>query len=190
MAWKTMQFHLTGDAPLIMHNGQTADPLNKYAKQLKAVSGKRKKTDSDYEEMARIEVFAGLYLSKEDGPIIPADLIDACIIGAAKKSREGMLATSGFFTTGHSRLEYDGPRTAEELWADERFRFSRMVRIGQVRVMRTRPIFQQWQTTVAVQHEDTVVNAAQVAAWFAVAGTLVGLCDWRPRFGRFQAKRL
>lgn len=190
MAWKTMQFHLIGDAPLIMHNGQLADPLNKWAKLLKAISGKRKKTDSDYEEMARIEFFAGLYLSKEDGPILPANVIDACIIEGAKKSREGVLAKSGFFTTAHSRFEYEGPRTAEELWAAELYRSTERVKIGQSSVMRTRPIFQQWQTTVTVQHEDTVVNAAQVATWFAVAGSLVGLCDWRPRYGRFQAKRL
>lgn len=190
MAWKTMQFHLIGDAPLITHNGQTADPLNKFAKQLKTISGKRKKTDSDYEEMAKIEFLAGLYLTKEDGPIIPATVIDACIIEAAKKSREGVLAKSGFFTTAHSRLEYDGPRTADELWEAETWRISVPVKIGQARVIRTRPIFPQWQTTVAIQYENTVVNAAQVAAWFAVAGTLVGLCDWRPRYGRFQAKRL
>lgn len=190
MAWKTMQFQLIGDAPLIMHNGQTADPLNKYARQLKTISGKRKKTDSDFEEMAKIEFFGGLYLSKEDGPILPATVLDACIIDASKKAREGMLSKSGFFTTGNSRLEYDGPRTAEEMWLNEAFRLSVPVRIGMVRVVRTRPIFQQWQTTVNVQYEDTVVNPAQVAAWFAVAGTLVGLGDWRPRFGRFQATRL
>lgn len=190
MAWKTMQFHLTGDAPLLMHNGQTADPLNKFARQLKAVSGKRKKTDSDYEEMAKLEFFAGLYLSKEDGPIVPAMMIDACIIEASKKAREGMLSKSGFFATGNARLEYDGPRTPEALWADENFRLSVPVRVQMARVVRTRPIFQKWAATVGIQYEDTVVNPAQVASWFAVAGTLVGFGDWRPRFGRFQAVRL
>ena len=187
MAWKTMQFKLTGDAPLIMHNGQTADPLNQYSKALKKISQRRKKTDADYEEMARIEFFAALYLSKEDGPILPATVIDACIIEASKRNREGMLAKSGFFTTSSSRFEYDGPRTAEEMWADGRYRLSVPVRVGTARVVRTRAIFNSWQTTVSVQHEDTVVNPAQVAAWFAMAGTLVGACDWRPRFGRFQA---
>ena len=190
MAWETMQFHLKGDAPLILHNGQTADPLNKYARMLKAVSGKRKKTDSDYEEMAKIEFLAGLYMSKEQGPILPATVIDACIIDASKKAREGMLSKSGFFTMDNSRLEYEGPRTAEELWADERFRFSVPVKVQMARIVRTRPIFHNWETTVTVQYENTVVNPAQVSSWFAVAGTLVGLCDWRPRFGRFQATRL
>lgn len=90
MAWQKMQFRLVGDAPMIQHNGQTADPLNRFSKQLKALSGKKKKTDSDLEEMAKIEFMAGLYLSKE-GPIIPATMIDACVIEAAKKAREGAL---------------------------------------------------------------------------------------------------
>lgn len=184
-----MQFRITGDAPLIMHNGQTADPLNKYAKSMKAVSSKRKKTDSDFEELARIEFMAGLYMGKT-GPILPATVIDATITEAAKKLREGMLAKSGFFATSHAELEYTGPRTVEELWNDEAFRMSVPVRVQMARIVRTRPIFNEWSATVNVQYEDAVVNPAQVAQWFHTAGTLVGFCDWRPRYGRFQATRL
>ena len=189
MAWQTLKFRLTGDAPLILHNGQTADPLNKYAKMLKSISGKRKKTDSDLEELARIEFLAGLYLG-EEGPILPAMVVDACIIDAAKKGREGVLAKSGFFTVGNALLEYSGPRTGPELWADERFRFSVPARVQQARIVRTRPIFNEWAASVTAQFEDSVVNDAQVERWFHTAGALCGLCDWRPRFGRFQAKRL
>lgn len=189
MAWQKMQFRLTGDAALIMHSGRTVDPLDKYSKMMKAISSKRKKTDSDLEELARLEFHAGLYIS-DDGPVIPANVVDACIIDAAKKNREGIVAKSGFFTVGSSPLEYDGPRTAAELWQDERFRLSVPVRIQSSRIIRTRPIFNEWALTCTVQYEDSVVNAATVAGWFAVAGTLVGLGDWRPRYGRFQAQRL
>jgi hypothetical protein len=41
--YKQLALTIIGTAPLVMHNGQTADPLNKYAKMLKGVSGKRKK---------------------------------------------------------------------------------------------------------------------------------------------------
>jgi len=189
MSWQLMKFRLTSDSPLIMHNGQTADPLNKYSKAIKAISSKRKRTDSDLEEMARLEFLAGLYLG-ETGPVIPAMMVDATIINAAKKNREGVMAKSGFFTVGNAPLEYDGPRTIEELWQDERFRLSVPVRVQTARVIRTRPIFNEWATTVDVQFEDSVVNASAVASWFGVAGTLVGFGDWRPRFGRFQAQRL
>ena len=55
----TLQLTIKGVSPLLLHNGQTANPLNKYARQLKAVSGKRNKTDEDFEAMAKIEFLAG-----------------------------------------------------------------------------------------------------------------------------------
>ncbi len=44
---------------LMMHNGRTKDPLDPYAKALKKLTGKRKKTDADYLEISRLEWEAG-----------------------------------------------------------------------------------------------------------------------------------
>ncbi len=189
MSWQTLRYKLSSSAPLIQHNGQTADPLNKWAKLLKATSGKRNKTDADYEEMARIEFLAGLYMSA-DGPIIPNTVIDGMTVRAAQKRKEGPVAKSGCFCLDHARLDYEGPRTAESLWADERFRFSAIVRIGQARVVRMRPQFTDWSAVVTVHIEDTLVNPAQVDSWMQIAGTQIGLCDWRPQYGRFTSARV
>ena len=189
MAWQTLRYKLTASAPLIQHNGQTADPLNKWAKLLKSISGKRKKTDADYEEMARIEFLAGLYLSA-DGPIIPNTVIDGMTVRAAMKMKEGPVAKSGVFCLDHARLGYAGPRQPDELWADERFRFAANVRVGQARVMRMRPKFDEWSAVVSLNIEDTLVNPAQVDRWMTIAGTQVGIGDWRPQYGRFVAARL
>jgi len=189
MAWQTVQYKLTSLAPLIMHNGQTADPLNKWSKLIKQTSSKRNKTDSDYEEMAHLEFIAGLYLD-ENGPIIPSFVIDSVVVNGAKKSKEGQSAKSGCFCLKHARLDYDGPRTVNELWADERFRFSKKVRVGQASVQRMRPIFTDWSTIITLQYEDTLVNLSRVDAWLDAASTQVGLCDWRPQYGRFTVERL
>jgi hypothetical protein len=189
MAWREFQYRLISDCPLLMHNGQTSDPLNKFSKAMKAISGKRKKTEADHEEMARIEFLSGLYMGKA-GPVLPATMIDACIVNASKKSREGPLAKAGFFTKAAAPLEYDGPRMAEELWADERFRHTARVRIQTSSVMRTRPIFSDWSAIVTVALEVDLVNVSQLDAWFNVAGTQIGLGDWRPQHGRFTAVRL
>lgn len=156
---------------------------------MKSISGKRVKTDSDHEELARLEFFAGLYMG-ESGPVIPAPNIDAMLLAAAKKSREGGLAQSGVFCEKDSPLTYSGPRTAEELWADERFRHTAIVRVQTARVVRTRPIFNEWTAKVVVQCEDSVVNPSRVDEWFHTAGRLIGLGDWRPKFGRFSVERL
>jgi hypothetical protein len=189
MAWKTVTYKLTSVCPLLMHNGQMADPLNKFAKALKQVTSKRVKTDADYEEMARIEFLAGLYMSK-DGPVLPAQMIDAAMINGAKKSKEGVQAKSGLFCPEHAILEYDGPRTTDELWEDERFRYAALVKVGTARVVRTRPIFESWSAVVKVNIEESVVNPSRVDDWIVITGSMVGLGDWRPRYGRYEATRL
>jgi hypothetical protein len=156
---------------------------------MKQISSRRAKTDADHEEIARIEFLASLYMAA-DGPVIPAEVLDAVMINGAKKSKEGMVAKSGAFCLEHARLEYDGPRTADELWADERFRHVSIVRVGQAKVVRTRPIFNEWSAIVSVNIETGIVNPARVDDWWAIAGTQVGIGDWRPQHGRFQAKRL
>lgn len=112
------------------------------------------------------------------------------MINGAKKSKEGMQAKSGCFCLEHSRLDYEGPRTAKELWDDEEFHFSAKVRIGQSSVQRMRPIFKDWSTIITLQYEDTLVNAARVTAWLEAAGTQVGIGDWRPQYGRFVVTKL
>lgn len=189
MAWKEVTYRLTSSAPLLMHNGQTADPLNKWAKTLKQVTSKRIKTDADHEEVARLEFFAGLYMG-QDGPVLPPNMIDAMVVNAAKKSKEGPIAKSGCFCLNVNRLNYDGPRTVDALWADERFRFSAIVRVGTGRVSRMRPIFQEWTADVRLNVEDGTVNLARVDEWMRIAGTQIGVGDWRPQYGRFTVERL
>lgn len=189
MAWQTVQYQWKSSCAALMHNGQTADPLNKWAKALKQVSGKRAKTDADYEEMARIEFLAGLYLDK-GVPVWPSYVIDAIVVNAAKKSKEGQLAKSGVFCLEHAPLEYDGPRDAGELWCDERFRHSAIVRVGMARVSRMRPVFNEWSAIVTLSVETSVVNPARIDDWMHAAGTVVGVGDWRPQYGRFTATRL
>jgi len=172
-----------------MHNGQLADPLNKWVKLIKQISSKRKKTDADYEEMAHLEFMASLYLN-ETGPILPANLIEATILGGAKKSKEGQASKSACFCLEHAKLEYEGPRTANELWKDENFHFSSIVRVGQARVSRMRPIFKEWSAVVSINIEDTLINPARISEWLTAAGSQVGLCDWRPQYGRFTSERV
>lgn len=139
--------------------------------------------------MAHIEFLGGLYLD-ENGPIIPTFVIESLLINGAKKSNEGPVAKSGSYCLQHAKLEYDGPRTAEELWKDENFRFSAIVRIGTSRLPRMRPLFNNWSATIILNVEDTMVNISRVDEWLAAAGTQVGLGDWRPQHGRFTSERL
>lgn len=192
MAWRTLTFRITGDAPLIMHNGDLANPLSKAAKALKQVTSKKKKTDADFERMAEIEFKAGLYIDEDRGPVIPGENIEATIYNAAKITKEGKIAKSACFVPKAAVLQYDGPRDAEGLWQDDRFggRKPVGVKVKMSRVMRTRPTFQEWSAVIEVEYEDSIVNEEQVERWVHSAGTQIGLCDWRPRCGRFTAEKV
>jgi hypothetical protein len=189
MAWQVVTYHLTSSAPLLMHNGQTADPTNRWSKAMKAISSKRAKTDADYAELAHIEFLAGLYLTA-DGPVLPPNMISSMLVAAAKKVKEGQSAKSGVFCLDPIQLAYIGPRTPEELWANDEFHFAAIVRIGTNRVSRMRPIFKVWSADVILHMEDTLVNGARVDEWMRIAGTQIGLGDWRPQYGRFVSKRI
>jgi hypothetical protein len=187
MAFKTLNFRILGVSPLLMHNGQTADPLNQFSIGLKKISGKRGKTEEDYRALAHLEFLSGLYL-KNKKPCIPGFVMEACLCEAAKKSRRGKQALSGIFVNEDSELIYDGPQDPEKMWEDESFRLSASVRIQKNRVMRTRPRFDKWEAVVAISFDDKVLNASDVEEILKSACD-VGLCDWRPKFGRFSAER-
>ena len=184
--WKEQTYHLKSTCPLIMHNGQGVDPLNVFTKALKLISGKKYKTDADYAEMAWIEFQCALYMGP-DGPIIPADILVAMLIKAAEKFREGKLAKAGMFVKADAPLIYDGPRTPREMFEDDDIRDFRPVALGGKRIMRTRPRFNSWELFFTVCFEDTVViNGSRVDEWVRTAGTIIGLCEMRPRLGRFE----
>jgi hypothetical protein len=182
-----MDVRVTGVSPLILHNGQTADPTNKFSREMKAISGKRKKTDEDYAEMARIEWHAGLYVNAESKIIIPASCFEASIYDGAKKSKLGKAFKSAVFVDADSLLDigkkYD---KATDLWKDEQYRDCRGVRVNQARVMRTRPIFHTWAFSASILFDDEQVNQADVRRALVDAGSKSGLGDYRPRYGRFE----
>ncbi len=186
--FEELECTLTGTEAQLMHNGQLCDPLNPYAKSIKLISSKRKKTDDDFEEMSRKEWEAGLYLD-EGRPCWPAENIHSMLIAAAKKQKEGPLAKAGLVIAGKFRLDYKGPKSVEKLWADPLFRLVKSVRVGTSRVMRTRPLFPSgWKLTVKLMFDPEQVNREQVEEWFEIAGARIGLSDWRPQYGRFSCE--
>jgi len=183
-----LSFKIRGMSPLIMHNGQLADPANEWTRAVKEISGKRKKTDADYEEMARLEWMGSLYLHNGE-PCIPGYVLEGALIGkggAARKQRMGKQAAAGLYVTQNFLLDYEGPRGPKELWELPEFQLRVPVVIKTSRVIRTRPIFEKWACSVEVEVDTDLVNIDDVKLWMEIAGREVGLMDWRPKFGRFE----
>jgi len=188
----TIQITISGESPLLCHNGQTADPRNTYAKAMKAVSSKRKKTDADYDEMARLEWLAGLYRF-QDELVIPDYVLEAVFINGAKKSKRGPQAKCGMFFTEHAPLDFPGKpllisdETLSDMFLSGKFTHTVGVKVGMAKVMRTRPMFRNWSLTATAQFDPDVLNLRDIEEIANDAGKLVGLGDWRPKHGRFTA---
>lgn len=160
---------------------------------MKAVSSKRNKTDADYDELARLEWLAGLYRSADD-LVIPDYVVESVIIAGAKKSKRGPQAKCGLFFTQHAALQFDGKPAAindaslTEMFESGDFTHTIGVRVGMAKVMRTRPVFRNWNCTAIAQYDPDVLNLRDIEEIAADAGKLVGLGDWRPKHGRFEAQ--
>lgn len=178
---------------LIMHNGQTADPRNRFSKAMKEISGKRKKTDADLDELARIEFLAGMYL--DGGKIVlPDHVIEAALVGGAKKTKNGQVAKMAVFVEGPAELDFAGnpgeanEETLQQLWEAGEHHLTAGVKVGMAKVMRTRPHFKDWSAVINVSYEEDLVNRNSVLEFAQDAGRQVGLCDWRPKHGRFSVE--
>ena len=186
--WQELKFNLKNEpgCGLIQHNGDLANPLNPFVKEMKQYTSKRNKTDADHEMIAQYQFLGGLYDSGL-GIMLPSEVIEATINGGARKFKEGILAKSGLYVLKDAKLVFEGPQTPKEMWEDGRFTFQKMVVIARSRVLATRPIFNEWSAAITVNFEDEVCDAGQVEKWLKKAGQIVGMCDWRPRYGRFSA---
>jgi len=188
---ETLRFTIQGVVPTILCNGQTSDPLNKFAKALKKITSKKNKTEEDHKEMAKLEFMACMYVDEKGHPCWPSDNLEAMIIKAAAKSRKGTDAKSAVFIESHAPLMYDGPKTPEALWKHRTmdanpFVLRASVVVNRNRVMRTRPIFRDWALQFDVHFLIDMFERDQVIDILETAGRVIGLSDWRPKYGRFN----
>lgn len=122
--------------------------------------------------------------------VLPAEVVEATINGGARKFKEGQVAKSGMVIMDHAKLIFDGPQKVDKMWKDGRFTFQKMVVVARARILRTRPKFDDWSAEIQVNYEDTVCEESQVYKWLVKAGQVVGCCDWRPRYGRFEVRKV
>lgn len=182
---------LIGTRPLVMHNVRLADPLDEYTKKLKQLNGNRKKTDEVHEEIAKVEYLGGMYFHSETGPYVPGEWVFASLVRGARMTKQGQKIERGVILGDGGEinpLSYDGPRDPEQLVADANFRLVKPVRVGQSRVMRTRPCFRKWAVEVPLFVDTEQINLEDLVHVVNDAGRYAGIGDHRPMFGRYEAK--
>ena len=185
---RQMKVKIKGLSPLLMHSDRFANPLDKATKAHKELTGKRKKTDADHEAIAKSEWMGSLYYDEKLGPYIPGQNLDATLQEAAKLQKLGKKFKQAVMVVENEvPLQYKGPRTPDALF-DAGFVDVRGVKVAMAKLMRCRPKFNEWAAEFTVAFNEDVLNAEEVKKAIADAGALIGVCDYRPRFGKFEAE--
>lgn len=186
---KSITVQLSGKAPFLMHSDRFANPLDPMTKAHKELTSKRKKTDDDHTAIAKSEFIGGCYWRKGTGFYLPAQNLDACLIAAAKLQKLGTKFKQGVQVL-EDELLFEGyqKKTPEQLWEDPDHVDCRGVKVGTSKIMRYRPILRKWNLTATIVINEDVVNVSEVKKAVQDAGALIGLGDYRPRFGRFDVE--
>lgn len=188
----TIRFRLSGDC-LMLQNGQTANPRNKYAKRLKELNKDKKRKGADVDavldQMADVEVESCLYWSDDLGLNIPASNIRAALIDGAKLSRGGTQIKRSCFVLQDAKLEYDGPKDVAGIVADKNFHYEAIVKVGMVKVPKTRAIVRGWSCDVEIAYmPGNVVDERDIIKYMTDAGLYCGIGASRTLgFGRFES---
>lgn len=189
-----MDFRLTitGTSALIMNNARMANPLDPATKAYKVASNKQKKTDQDLEELFRLGHAGAMYHDAEIGPYLPGDNIWKSLQEGGKKHRLGQKVTEGvLILTDVNPIAYKGPRGIDGLWSAPggQFQFINMRVTGsgsqRKRVPFCRPVFREWKTEADGTLDESILDLAELRLIAETAGSRVGVCDWRPKYGRF-----
>lgn len=183
------EIKLTGTDSLLMHDAtRMSNPLDLGAREMKKLSSKRQKTIEDYQALADVEFRLGMYYDAVAGPYVPGDNLWRCLQDGARKMKLGTAVKAGLIVGDLiNPLGYSGTRDLDKLTADANFRHYASVKVGMARVSRCRPIFRDWSVIASGTIDPAVLDIDQLQSIADLSGQLVGLGDWRPRFGRFTA---
>ena len=182
------EFH--GVSPLIMHSCQCVNPLHPLSVEMKKINSKKNnKTDEDFATLSDLEWLSGLYWNDDVGVYIPAENVEATIREGAKARRKGKDIVKGLMVEDMMiPLDIGEKLTKDQMKNDFRFRDVRAMKVKTSRVMRTRPRFNMWNITFTAAYDETILNFDEIVNAIEYAGQYVGLCDSRPKYGKFVAR--
>lgn len=195
MAMSKVTLRFTGEQrePLILHNGLLADPSYEWTRKIKEISGARKKTDAQHEQLAMMEFLGSLYWDDETECVyLPGVNVRRALLNAARTSREGKRIERGLVKISRiNPLRYAGGpcKSRVALWEDERFRHRAMVVVQGKHIARTRPQFFDWETAVTCSINTEQVSVEDFVRIAETAGEIEGVGDGRPFYGgRFSVE--
>lgn len=183
---KNLNVTWKGISPLIMHSCQCVNPLHPLSIEMKKYTSKRKKTEEDLIKISDLEWEAGAYWKDGLGLFIPAENVEATMVNGAKAYKKGKdIEKYCDVTDIYIPFDYGENLTKEELIANYDYRDTRPMNVQRAKIIRTRPRFDQWKITFNLSYDETKIDIETIGMIMEYAGMYVGLCDSRPKYGKF-----
>ncbi len=195
---------------MITNNGANIDPLSPINKLKKEFTSKRKKTDDDYRNIARIEWFQTLYLSgrlilelRDDKfyaetknlptLVLPVKCVRATIIAGAKHNKNGknivraiQFEKVDFFRPSETGKKMSFP-DINAMSDDLSYVDATPMTVNRAKVLKHRAIFAQWGFSVTGGIAEDILDPQAFEDAIAIAGRYEGINDSRAYgYGRFK----
>lgn len=176
---KEITVRLTGTSPLLMHStrGMQESPRE----------GLKQKGDN---LTGRDEAELGTYRDQNNGIVFPTIAPRNAMFKAASGQKVGKLTARqalGGVIPVEELVPVIDPETGEQL--DDFEVDTRVVRIGNARIFRSRPRFENWAIEFALEYDELLINEQAICELLEKAGKVSGIGDYRPEhsgtFGRF-----
>lgn len=189
---KKLVFEVKGTTPLMLGNPQTVNPFNDYAKAIKEITAKRKKTEEDTLELFRLKWLSSVYWNAEIGYYIPSSHFLKTIESAAKEMKMGKKIIQSLIIPEDSVLEFkhSGIEPKDLYNSNPEYIDIRDGVIQRARVSVVRMIVNSWKTKVALWFDENQLDEGDIVRFFENAGLRFGVGTYRQRYGKFVVKKL
>ena len=201
MKIRTLKLEIKGTSPLIIHNGAGANPIDprempdflqkkfdckRYIEAIKPLSSKKKKSETDFENLALLGFYSSLYLNDKGQIIIPAECFLAQIIKQSMDLRKGPLFKKAVTVPKDSVLEFENKsKPLKSLF--EKHRYDSIVRIASAKTPRTRAIFNKWSFKIEIEFISDLLSKQDLIEVIDL-GKFSGFLARRPQYGRYTYK--
>ena len=199
---KKVRIQFKGLKPLIMDNGMSANPVDPrempsflqtsehklFRTATKAITGKRGKTEQDFEKLSKLDFYSSLYLNSKNQVIIPSDCIEAAILSQAKENKLGTLVKRAVSVPDDALLNFPNKKKSlKDLYKAHAYKT--LVKVSMSKTPNTRAIFNQWSFDTVIEFVPKLIDKQQVLDILAL-GKYYGFLSRRPKFGRYEVKEL
>lgn len=186
-----IEFKVKSSCPLLVNNPQVVNPFNHYSKQIKEITSKRKKTEEDSNDLAKLKFFASLYVNDKGDYFIPAEHFEQAIVSAAKEKKLGAKLQRSFRVESDAILDFkDKKKSPEELFELGTYVDVRDAGIQKSRIMAVRGIFPEWKSKIWITFDSEQIDESDLIACIQVAGERYGVGTYRRKYGRFTVEKV